>query len=1338
MIQYSLEVTICWSLLFLIYFCFLKRETFFSINRGYLLSSLIVGLVIPLLRMIDWQWQEDVVLSNSLQFIAAGPNYIATSITPEPMSQQLAISMLDIVSIAYWIGVLFMSIRLLKGISKIYRLYQSGQKSKQAGFTLVETNQYHLPFSFLHCVFFSKELALNKDVEHIIKHELTHIKSRHSYDVFFVEILHVLFWWNPLIYLYKKELRQLHEYLADAMVLTGTNQKIYGQILLGQSESGLEIALTHQFFNSHLKQRIMMMYKQKSRRPAMIKYLVALPVIAFLAITFSSYLNIDTNQNWAKTMEQRFNIYNIQPTYGNNIQSIFIRTGNMLNDEALNKQHVLKHFKNLSQKYNFNFEVKSTDNNTELIYTSETLEFIYNVNSRSKQFTFKDGIIEVPDPIGTELQNVTFLDLNEHDKSLFKSSRNYAEMLTANGNTFLSGCCTEIAPADIKADQVYVTRGSSSDFEIYLYRTDENLNSDLLNELNDYFATHRMIVGESDINKSFFKLRKKYPDFLAEIDRRFDLEAKKHNTAFGYIDSGDENRFTMVSCGDDKAGLVSYSELQSYFNKSERDTIPPTPPGPPPAPPSPDEIAALIKNPNSQHKIFLDGKEITKQEFIEKESSIFLRTYTPIEQTDDRFIRPELHGSIYYRTSANPEPRISSEISLNSFNVPHGSVKVKAGDQILKEGIDYEVDYQIGRVKIVNDAYLQEHIPIHVSIEDGEIFKVVEQMPRFPGCEDMSGTKYEKEECAKEKMLDFIYQNLKYPEAARKAGVEGMTVVQFVINPAGRLQDLNLVRDIGGGAGEAAREVVELMNEKNLVWTPGIQKGKKVHVLYTLPVRFKLNEKQKQSNYNKQQLQEFTQSMKDTSEDDKLHYILYTVNDCDDNKVKRAKKAIVDYHNQFFKAENLRVSSIALNEKEKVYAILVRKFDNRDKVSEYASTTIKNILDYLSQSEFDFNFYPVTQESYKEIVKEKSIEKYILGHRLKSISGKVKVDPFKALQRSRDPKRPLSLIYDFIAPLQLNFEGSFPLIIVNDNKYVGSWVDFNAIDITKDQIQSVEYLSPTRAKSKYGDIAFHGALEIQLNNITEAELEKIGKIITPGSQVLSIADKEEVFKVVEQMPRFPDCEDKCVGTSSIEDCHKEELLNFIDAHLVYPEEARKAGIEGMAVVQFIIDKTGTVIEPKVVRDIGGGTAKEVLYVVELMNNLTKKWTPGYQRGQAVNVLYTLPVRFKLGDNKQPKIPLNNVDVSQNKASLTGYELKQNRPNPVSEETIIEFQLPEAAQATLRFYNVEGKTIFKITDQFNKSTNVVKIKKADLPTSGVIYYELESGTFKSTRKMVVLE
>ena len=89
-------------------------------------------------------------------------------------------------------------------------------------------------------------------------------------------------------------------------------------------------------------------------------------------------------------------------------------------------------------------------------------------------------------------------------------------------------------------------------------------------------------------------------------------------------------------------------------------------------------------------------------------------------------------------------------------------------------------------------------------------------------------------------MLEFIYQNIRYPVIARESAIEGTVVVRFVVETDGSLQDIELVRDIGGGCGEEATRIVRLMNEKGLRWTPGEQRGRPVRVQFHLPVRFKL------------------------------------------------------------------------------------------------------------------------------------------------------------------------------------------------------------------------------------------------------------------------------------------------------------------------------------------------------------------------------------------------------------------------------------------------------------------------------------------------------------------
>lgn len=116
-----------------------------------------------------------------------------------------------------------------------------------------------------------------------------------------------------------------------------------------------------------------------------------------------------------------------------------------------------------------------------------------------------------------------------------------------------------------------------------------------------------------------------------------------------------------------------------------------------------------------------------------------------------------------------------------------------------------------------------------------QIFKVVENMPSFPGCEQQTN-KAAKNKCASEEMLKFIYGNLKYPQMAREKHIEGMVILNMVVETDGRITNVKVSRYIGGGCDEEAVRILESMPK----WNPGTQRGVPVRVSYNIPIRFKL------------------------------------------------------------------------------------------------------------------------------------------------------------------------------------------------------------------------------------------------------------------------------------------------------------------------------------------------------------------------------------------------------------------------------------------------------------------------------------------------------------------
>ena len=150
-------------------------------------------------------------------------------------------------------------------------------------------------------------------------------------------------------------------------------------------------------------------------------------------------------------------------------------------------------------------------------------------------------------------------------------------------------------------------------------------------------------------------------------------------------------------------------------------------------------------------------------------------------------------------------------------------------------GWTLHADQLFAQVDIIpEESPTNDEVPPEVGSD--ETYKVVEEMPRFPGCEDMGLDKSERNKCAQEKMLKFMYENLKYPKEARQDGIQGMTITQFVVGKSGKVEQIKCIKDIGGGCCKASTDVLEMMP----IWIPGKQRGKPVAVLFTLPLMFEL------------------------------------------------------------------------------------------------------------------------------------------------------------------------------------------------------------------------------------------------------------------------------------------------------------------------------------------------------------------------------------------------------------------------------------------------------------------------------------------------------------------
>jgi hypothetical protein len=281
MLTYFVQVNVCWLLFYGAYFALLSRETFFRLNRIWLIISLLGGLILPLIAP-----SLEVVEPTNMAAVILQPFVVTASDLSQNLQNRDAV-VFKVLTAIYGLGVVFTLGKLLFGFWKIKRLLNRAERLPMDDFTLMQVREAIAPFSFFQWVFINFNLIERADVEQIILHERAHVRERHSVDVVFVNLLNVIFWWSPLIYFYTKSIKNVHEYAADAAVLRTSSPPQYGRLLLRQQQSGMSLSLTNPFF-SQLKKRILMMTRNPSKRRALAKYALALPIFLVLTLLLAS------------------------------------------------------------------------------------------------------------------------------------------------------------------------------------------------------------------------------------------------------------------------------------------------------------------------------------------------------------------------------------------------------------------------------------------------------------------------------------------------------------------------------------------------------------------------------------------------------------------------------------------------------------------------------------------------------------------------------------------------------------------------------------------------------------------------------------------------------------------------------------------------------------------------------------------------------------------------------------------------------------------------------------------------------------------------------------------
>ncbi|TAG52407.1 MAG: hypothetical protein EAZ29_07650 [Runella slithyformis] len=250
---YLLKVSAGLVAFYVVYWLLLRHHTYFTANRFYLLVAIFGALVAPFFE-----------ISEQVPAVVAAAPLNLDALTIAATTDVNAVQKPDLAQILcllYAAGIAFMLIRLGKKLGQILCIIKLNKQERVGQYVLVRTeNADFSSFSFLNYLVISTQDEANY-AEVVLRHEAVHIRQRHSLDLLLLELVHAFFWFNPILILYKRSLKQVHEFIADELATAG-DRLTYARTLVGYTFGVSPQVLTNNFFDSsQIKNRIVMLTK---------------------------------------------------------------------------------------------------------------------------------------------------------------------------------------------------------------------------------------------------------------------------------------------------------------------------------------------------------------------------------------------------------------------------------------------------------------------------------------------------------------------------------------------------------------------------------------------------------------------------------------------------------------------------------------------------------------------------------------------------------------------------------------------------------------------------------------------------------------------------------------------------------------------------------------------------------------------------------------------------------------------------------------------------------------------------------------------------------------------
>jgi len=285
-LMYLFKMLICSGILYLYYRAALQDKRFHRWNRFYLLTSVIISLTVPAIEF---------TVTDKAKPLDSGPITLLQAVESTHVyleeiggNGQTSFSWESAAAIGYLVVSVCLLIGFAAAIVKIYSLLRRHVHYRLYNIRFIRSRASGTPFSFLNFIFWNEDIDLSSPAgQQIFNHEMAHVEEKHSIDNLFLQLVLIIFWCNPFFWIMRRELKMIHEFIADEKAIKGAGAEALASLILQASFPGKFNSFVNPFFQTSIKRRLLMISKTNGTSFRYLSRLAALPLIAFTVFAFT-------------------------------------------------------------------------------------------------------------------------------------------------------------------------------------------------------------------------------------------------------------------------------------------------------------------------------------------------------------------------------------------------------------------------------------------------------------------------------------------------------------------------------------------------------------------------------------------------------------------------------------------------------------------------------------------------------------------------------------------------------------------------------------------------------------------------------------------------------------------------------------------------------------------------------------------------------------------------------------------------------------------------------------------------------------------------------------------